>query len=335
VSRADVRRAVAEARTNIALVKYWGKRGETGLNLPAVGSLSLTLEGLSTRTEVRFDASLAADALELNGVPETGLAFTKVSKFLDRVRAEAKLEHRAVVTSANNFPTAAGLASSASAFSALALAASRAAGLSLDPRALSVLARKGSGSAARSLFGGFVRMHRGERPDGTDSYAEPLAGRSAEDMDVRMVLGITKKGPKETLSTDGMRHTAETSPYFAAWVATSEPDLADAAQAISRGDLEALGVVTERSALTMHASALAARPAVLYFSGATIEGYRAVVAMRKAGVPAWFTCDAGPHAKALTDAKHADEVARRLAEVPGVIETRVCKPGRAAEVLEG
>lgn len=327
-------RAVAEARTNIALVKYWGKRGEAGLNLPAVGSLSLTLEGLSTRTEVRFDPSLNADTLELNGAPETGLALTKVSKFLDRVRGESKIAHRAAVLSANNFPTAAGLASSASAFSALALAATRAAGLQLSPRELSILARKGSGSAARSLFGGFVRMHKGERPDGTDSFAEPVGGRSAEDMGVRMVLGITKKGPKDTLSTDGMKHTAETSPYFAAWVATSEPDLAEATAAIARGDLEALGVVTERSALTMHASALAARPAVLYFSGATIEGFRAVVAMRKAGIPAWFTCDAGPHAKALTDAAHADEVARRLAEVPGVLETRVCRPGKAAEVIE-
>jgi len=327
-------RAVAEARTNIALVKYWGKRGDSALNLPAVGSLSLTLDGLSTRTEVRFDATLPADTLELNGTAETGGALVKVSKFLDLVRAESGMKSRAHVSSANNFPTAAGLASSASAFSALALAATRAAGISVEGRDLSILARKGSGSAARSLFGGFVRLYRGERPDGTDCYAEPLAGRTAEQMDVRMVLGITKKGPKDTLSTDGMKHTAATSPYFAAWVSTSEPDLAEAESAITRGDLEALGVVTEQSALTMHASALASRPAVLYFVGATIEGYRAVVAMRKAGVPAWFTCDAGPHVKALTDAAHAEEVARKLALVPGVIETRVCKPGRAAEVLE-
>jgi diphosphomevalonate decarboxylase len=329
-----VKRAIAEARTNIALVKYWGKR-DVALNLPAVGSLSLTLEGLSTRTEVRFDPSLGADTLELNGAAETGLPLTKVSKFLDLIRKEAKLSERAAVISANNFPTAAGLASSASAFSALTVAAARAAGLSWDARTLSIWSRRGSGSAARSLFGGFVRMHRGERPDGLDSFAEPITGRTAEDMNVRMVLGITRKGPKETLSTDGMRHTAETSPYFAAWVSTSDPDLADAQAAIARGDLEALGVVTERSALTMHASALAARPAVLYFSGATIEGYRAVVAMRKAGVPAWFTCDAGPHAKALTDAAHAEEVARRLGEVPGVIETRICRPGKGAEVVEG
>jgi diphosphomevalonate decarboxylase len=327
----SVQRAVAEARTNIALVKYWGKR-DAALNLPAVGSLSLTLEGLSTRTEVRFDPALTTDSLELNGATETGGALVKVSKFLDLVRADAKLSAFAAVSSANNFPTAAGLASSASAFSALALAASAAAGLKLDGRALSILSRRGSGSAARSIFGGFVRLHLGKQADGLDCYAEPISG--AAELDVRMVLGITRKGPKETLSTDGMRHTAATSPYFAAWVASSEPDLAAAEHAITRGDLEALGVVTEQSALTMHASALASRPAVLYFTGATIEGYRAVVAMRKAGVPAWFTCDAGPHIKALTDGKHAEDVARRLAEVPGVLEVRVCKPGKAAEVLE-
>jgi diphosphomevalonate decarboxylase len=325
------KRAVAEARTNIALVKYWGKR-DAALNLPAVGSLSLTLEGLSTRTEVRFDSSLTADTLELNGASETGLALTKVSKLLDLVRADAKTRTFAAVSSANNFPTAAGLASSASAFSALALAATTAAGLELDGRALSILSRRGSGSAARSIFGGFVRLHHGKQADGLDCYAEPIGG--APEMDVRMVLAITRKGPKETLSTDGMGRTAATSPYFAAWVASSDPDLAAAEHAIKARDLEALGVVTEQSALTMHASALAARPAVLYFTGATIEGYRAVVAMRKAGVPAWFTCDAGPHVKALTDGKHAEDVARRLAEVPGVLETRVCRPGKAAEVLE-
>lgn len=325
-------RGVAVARSNIALVKYWGKR-DAVLNLPAVGSLSLTLDGLTTRTEVRFDPLLASDTLELNGAPEGGLALAKVSRLLELVRTEAGVRQRAAVISANDFPTASGLASSASAFAALALAASRAAGLDLDPRRLSILARRGSGSAARSIFGGFVRMHRGATDDGGDAYAEPVREGSAGEMDVRMVLALTRLGAKETLSTDGMRRTAETSPYFPAWVASSEADLAEATQAIARADLEALGVVTERSALTMHASALAARPAVLYFTGATVEGYHAIVAMRRAGIPAWFTCDAGPHVKALTDGAHAEEVARRLAAVPGVLATRICRPGRGAELV--
>jgi diphosphomevalonate decarboxylase len=325
-------KAIAEANTNIALVKYWGKR-DARLNLPAVGSLSLTLEGLTTRTEVRFDGSLAADGLVLNGQAATGEPLRRVSKFLDLVRERAGVRERAQVTSANDFPTAAGLASSASAFAALALAASRAAGLALDGRALSQLARRGSGSAARSVFGGFVHLHKGTRADGDDCFAEPVEG--ARELDVRLVLGVTSEGAKETLSTDGMVHTAETSPYYAQWIATSEPDLKAAREAIRARDLEALGVVTERSCLAMHASALAARPAVVYFIGATIEGLRAVARMRKDGLPAWFTCDAGPHVKALTDGAHAEEVARRLAAAPGVLRTRICAPGPAARIVEG
>jgi diphosphomevalonate decarboxylase len=322
-------RAVVEANTNIALVKYWGKRDEK-LNLPAVGSISLTLAGLSTRTEVRFDALLEADTLSLNGSVERGRPVEKVSRFLDLVRARAGIMDRASVISANNFPTAAGLASSASAFAALALAATRAAGLTLSGSELSVLARRGSGSAARSLFGGFVEMQKGERADGEDAFAAPLDTQ----LDARMVIAVASEGPKETLSTDGMRHTAETSPYFAAWQSANETDLIEARRALAEGDLARLGTVAERSCLTMHASAMAARPAVVYFRGVTVDGYRAIRELRAGGTPAWFTCDAGPHPKALTDAAHAESVAAALAQVPGVLRTIVCAPGGAAKVIE-
>jgi diphosphomevalonate decarboxylase len=321
-------KAIARANTNIALVKYWGKR-DGALNLPAVGSLSLTLEGLSTRTSVAFDltGSATSDSLILNGEPADARAVGRVAKLLDIVRARAGISTHARVESANDFPTAAGLASSASAFAALALAATRAAGLSLDDRELSVLARRGSGSAARSIFGGFAEMARGQRADGEDAFATPIAS----DWDVRLVIAATVTGPKSTLSTDGMRHTAETSPYYDAWVRMSEGDLKTARDAIARRDLEALGNVTEASCLSMHASAMAARPAVVYFHGATIEGWRIIQELRKSGVPAWFTCDAGPHVKALTIAKHADEVERALAKLG---RTWICKPGPRAEVLE-
>jgi diphosphomevalonate decarboxylase len=317
---------VARANTNIALVKYWGKR-DAALNLPAVGSLSLTLDGLSTRTTVIFDGKLERDTLQLNGAPADAAATGRVSRFLDLVRARAGLALCASVESINDFPTAAGLASSASAFAALALAATRAAGVALDDRELSILARRGSGSAARSIFGGFVEMHRGERADGEDSFAEPIV----TDWDVRLVIAATAQGPKATLSTDGMRHTAETSPYYDAWVAMSKRDLDAARAAIGRRDLLALGEVTEASCLSMHASAMAARPAVVYFKGATIEGYRIIQELRRSGVPAWFTCDAGPHVKALTDAAHAEQVEAALA---GLGRTWICRPGPRAEVLE-
>jgi diphosphomevalonate decarboxylase len=319
-------RAVARANSNIALVKYWGKR-DAALNLPAVGSLSLTLDGLSTRTTVVFDGKLERDTLLLNGADADERAIGRVSKFLDLVRARADLRQRARVESVNDFPTAAGLASSASAFAALALAATRAAGLSLDERELSILARRGSGSAARSIFGGFVEMHRGSHADGSDSFAEPIV----TDWDVRLVIAATTSGPKQTLSTDGMRHTAETSPYYEAWLRMSEADLATAREAIARRDLAALGAVTEASCLSMHASAMAARPAVVYFNGATVEGYRIIQELRSGGVPAWFTCDAGPHVKALTDAASAQKVEAALAKLG---RTWICRPGPRAEVLE-
>lgn len=323
-------RAVAEARTNIALVKYWGKR-DGRLNLPAVGSLSLTLDGLATRTETRFDPALTHDRLILNGAVAEGEPLDRVSSFLDVVRARAGRAERAEVVSANNFPTASGLASSASGFAALALAASRALGLKLEPRELSLLARRGSGSAARSIFGGLVLLPRGQRPDGEDCFAVPL---EAGDWPLRLVVATTPAGRKQVLSRDGMRATAETSPYYSAWLAQSEPDLEAARRAVAERDLERLGDVAERSCLAMHASAMAARPGIIYFSGVTIEGYHAVRALRRAGVPAWFTCDAGPHVKALTDAAHADKVAARLAEVPGMVRTLICVPGRGAEVVE-
>jgi diphosphomevalonate decarboxylase len=319
-------RAVARANTNIALVKYWGKR-DAALNLPAVGSLSLTLDGLSTRTSVVFDGKLERDTLQLNGAPADERAVGRIAKFLDIVRDRAGLRERAAVESSNDFPTAAGLASSASAFAALAVAATRAAGLTLSDRELSILARRGSGSAARSIFGGFVEMHRGERADGEDSFAEPIV----TDWDVRLVIAATTQGPKATLSTDGMRSTTETSPYYEAWVKMSERDLASAREAIARRDLQALGDVTEASCLSMHASAMAARPAVMYFIGATIEGYRIIQELRRSGVPAWFTCDAGPHVKALTDAANAHKVEEALARLG---KTWICRPGPRAEVIE-
>jgi diphosphomevalonate decarboxylase len=193
------------------------------------------------------------------------------------------------------------------------------------------LARRGSASAARSIFGGLVLLPRGQHPDGEDCFATPLP---AGDWALRMVVAITPAGRKQMLSRDGMRATAETSPYYPAWLAQSEPDLEAARRAIATHDLERLGDVAERSCLAMHASAMAARPAIVYFSGVTIEGFHAVRGLRRAGVPAWFTCDAGPHVKALTDAAHADKVAARLAEVPGVVRTLVCSPGAGAEIIE-
>lgn len=340
----------ARAHANIALVKYWGKR-DRALNLPAEGSLSLTLAALTTRTTVRFDPALAEDRLRLGGQTVTGKPLVRLSGWLDIVRAMAGMGLRADVVSENDFPTASGLASSASAYAALALAASRAAGLDLSPRALSVLARRGSGSAARSIFGGFVRMHRGRQPDGEDCYAEALRGPMDDDgrpdsdayghagdagghgWPVRMVVAVVGGGKaKAHGSRDAMEHCAETSPLYAGWLACVPGDLEAAAAAIARRDLDALGQVAEASALAMHAAALASRPAIVYWQPPTLACMEAVRGLRERGVPAYATMDAGPHVKVLTTAAHADAVSACMRAVPGVTGVMISAPGGPAAV---
>jgi diphosphomevalonate decarboxylase len=334
-----VMHAVAEANTNIALVKYWGKN-DPSLNLPAVPSLSLTLAGLTTRTEVRLDPALTADVLILNDKAVSGEPLRKVSRHLDRVARYLGRAGRpfAEVRSHNNFPTAAGLASSASAFAALTVAAYGAllGDKALDtPLARSVLsswARQGSGSAARSLFGGLAVLSVGTPGQVDSAQATQLLGPS-DWADLRLVIGVVSDEAKETSSTDGMTVTANTSPYFAPFVAAASGDLLEATQAVRSKDLAQLGRVAERSALRMHASAMAADPGVVYLRGSTIEGYHAIVKLRGEGVQAYFTCDAGPHPKALTTVVFAERVAAALAAVPGVKRTIIAEPGEGARLV--
>jgi len=329
----------ARACANIALVKYWGKR-DARLNLPAAGSLSLTLDALVTTTQVSFDPGLAEDELVLDGAPAKPAERARTSEFLDLVRAAAHLTLRARVVSRNEFPTASGLASSASGYAALAVAAvgaaraaTRAGGPAPSPRELSILARQGSGSAARSLFGGFVRMHAGHAEDGSDAYAEPIASRLTEQ--VRMVIAIVGGGaPKSHGSRDAMDHTAATSPLYRAWIELVPRDLAAAEAALAAADLEQLGAIAEGNALAMHASAIAARPAVIYWQPATLAAIACVREVRAAGHAAWATMDAGPHVKVLTTAGDAAAVAAALRSVAGVTEVSIAAAGGAAAIIE-
>jgi len=323
----------ARACANIALVKYWGKR-DARLNLPAAGSLSLTLDALVTTTQVTFDAGLAGDELVLDGAPAKPGEVARTSEFLDLVRAAAGITTRARVVSRNEFPTASGLASSASGYAALAVAAAGAAGVAMSPRELSILARRGSGSAARSLFGGFVRMHAGQAGDGSDAFAEPLASPLTEQ--VRMVIAIVGGGaPKSHGSRDAMDHTAATSPLYRAWIELVPRDLAAAEAALAAGDLAQLGAIAEGNALAMHASAIAARPAVIYWQPATLAAVAEVRALRAAGHAAWATMDAGPHVKVLTTTGDAAAVAAALRGVAGVTDVSIAAAGGPAAIIDG
>ena len=326
---ADPQYVVVQAQPNIALVKYWGKRDEV-LNLPAVGSLSITLNRLWTRTGVRFVPGQSGDRVRLNGRSDD-VAARRVSAFLDLLRQRAGIDWGAEVDSHNNFPTAAGLASSASGFAALALAAACSLGLGLEPKELSALARRGSGSAARSVFGGFVEWAHGQRADGEDSIARPLRG--CDHWPLRVVVAVTSTVSKAIGSTQGMRRTAATSPYHRAWIDTQETDLDAARIAIMARDFEALAAVSEHSCLKMHALAMAATPGLLYWNGATLEAIHAIRSLRDNGVPVFFTVDAGPQVKAVCLPEAAEAVAIALGAITGVLDVIECGLGEGAHVL--
>jgi diphosphomevalonate decarboxylase len=326
-------RACAVAHPNIALAKYWGKR-QSGANLPAVPSISVTLAGMSTRTEVHADMALAADELELGGRSMSGRPLERVSSLLDLLwQSQRGARPRARVVSANDFPTAAGLASSASAFAALAVAGNEALATGLDVSQLSSIARRVSASAGRSLYGGFVELPAGV--EGDDHLpARPLA--PADHWDLRLVVAVTSEGEKAVGSTEGMLHTARTSVLYSAWLSAAPAIHDRIREALLDRDLSRLGPAVEQSALAMHATALGADPGIIYWNGATIETMHAVRRLRAHGIEAYFTMDAGPHVKVLVEGSRAVELERELARVPGVLHTIVAAPGAGARLeVEG
>ena len=330
--------AVAKANVNIALIKYWGKRDER-LILPYTSSLSLTLSDLYATTSVHFDESLSADFVTLDGsaLPTDDSTRLRVVAMLDLVREKAGISTKAKVVSHNHVPIAAGLASSASGSAALAAAASYAAGLNLTPRELSRLARRGSGSACRSIFGGFVLWNKGE--DDETSYAEPIADPLAEplsepaepadshlpaslsapkNLNPAMIVVTLDRSKKPISSRTAMRRTVETSPAYMPWVEQSKKDLACALDAIRVGSIEQLGEVMEQNSLGMHETMRKADPPVNYLTDKTYAVLDAVRSMRECGWPVWATMDAGPNVKVLTDAgcaaRAAEELRGRVAE---------------------
>jgi diphosphomevalonate decarboxylase len=323
-------RATAVAHPNIALIKYWGK-ADVERNIPAVGSLSITLDGLKTTTSVHFDPGLAQDEFGLNGAANPVMA-ERVSRCLDLVRRRAGSDTRAHVESDNDFPTAAGLASSASGFAALVVAADAALGAGIDRAELADLARQASGSAARSIFGGFVELRLtpdGPRPTEIRQILEPTA------WPVRVAVAVTETGPKTVGSTDGMLRTEQTSPFYSSWVESSEGDLATARDAIDRRDFAALAEISESSCLAMHAVMMSARPGLVYWNGTTVACLRRIRKLRADGVPVFFTIDAGPQVKAVCEPEVFDRVQTELSAIGGVQQVLASGLGEGALVVEG
>jgi diphosphomevalonate decarboxylase len=320
--------ATYEAPPNIALVKYWGLR-DRARAIPYNSSLSVTLDRFRSRTTVRFDPELREDAVELNGAVAIGGPRESVVRFLDRVRDLAHVSHRADVRSENNFPTASGLASSASGFAALAGATTAALGLKMSGRELSQLARFGSGSASRSVFGGFVEWHAGDAPDGSDCYARPLYGPDHWPALVDVVLIVTGAPVKAIRSEDAMQSTVVTSPNYARRLAELPARVRKIRAAIRDRDPRRLFPLIMEECDSFREVCETTRPSLDYLtttSRALLGEVRSI--NREAGRPvAGYTHDAGAHLHVFTLARDAASVRRRLARVPGVERTLLLRPG--------
>jgi diphosphomevalonate decarboxylase len=313
------REAVAIAHPNVALSKYWGKRPGEG-NVPAVPSLSVTLAGLTTRTRLAWDSSLGDHRFVLDGATRTRKEAPRVFAFLDALGRAQAVSASADVESRNDFPTASGLASSASGFAALALAGVRANGSDWDAARVADLARRGSASAARSIFGGFVEL---EGP-----LATPVA--SLEHMPLAVLVCVTTEAAKVVGSSEGMRLTMDRSPYAHAWLEEAPRLHAELRASLLARDFARVGELAEASALAMHACAIAA--GVVYWNGATIDALATVRALRASGTPVYATIDAGPHVKVLARPVDAAAVSDAMRRVPGVLRVIEARPGEGARL---
>jgi diphosphomevalonate decarboxylase len=320
--------ATAQAHPNIAFIKYWGNRDST-LRLPANGSISMNLDGLFTRTTVSFQPSLALDEFVLNGREMTGHALERVTAMLDLVRQKAGLKNRAEVVSENNFPTGAGIASSASAFAALALSASKAAGLDLSEPELSRLARRGSGSACRSIPGGFVEWQPGTGDE--DSYSISIA--PPNHWTLADCIAVVSVEHKPTGSTEG-HALADTGPLQEARVADAPRRLDICRKAVLERDFNLLAEIIEHDSDLMHSVMMTSRPALFYWEPATLTVMDAVRGWRKDGLQAAYTIDAGPNVHVICLEEELQKVLERLGNLPGIGRVLTARVGGAARILK-
>lgn len=319
--------AVARAHPNIAFIKYWGNRHDE-LRLPVNSSISMNLDGLYTETSVKWDESLTSDALTLNNKEEGGKALERVSLHLDRLRSRLKIQTKAVIESSNNFPTGAGIASSASAFAALTVAAVAAAKADLSERELTTLARLGSGSASRSVPSGFVEWYAADSHE--ESYAESIA--APDYWDLVDVIAVVSDEHKATTSQAG-HPTAKTSDLQSARVAGAQARLDKVRQAILEHDFSTFAEIVEEDSNLMHAVMMTSRPPLFYWKPTTLSIMEAVRIWRQEGLAVAYTLDAGPNVHCISLRKDAEAVRDALKTFSAVLDIRLAPVGGAAQII--
>lgn len=314
--------AQAIAHPNLALIKYWGKT-DSHYNLPATPSLSLTLNQLVTTTSVELKSDLTYDQIFLNGKL---VKDPKIEKFMNQVRFQANQTAYAVIKTKNNFPTAAGYASSASGFAALSVACNQEFQLGLSPQELACLARNGSGSATRSVAGGLVAWQPGNRKNSFGYQILP-----ASEVPLAVLSFKNNRKPKNISSSKAMEAVRLTSPYYEAWVKTATDDFQQALSLIKNKKWQALLALAENNALKMHATMLSAQPAIIYWEPQTLKLIKQIQQIRHdQKLPVYATIDAGANVKLLTLKTQLPLVKEAFHDQSYVL----CLPGKGAEIID-
>lgn len=320
-------KATAIAPSNVAFIKYWGKKDVT-LRLPENGSLSMNLSGLTSTTTVEFHADYWEDFIEINGVREENKG-SRVVLHLDRVRESAGIKEKAKVVSVNNFPSDTGLSSSASGFAALTVAAAAAAGSTFTEKDLSILARQGSGSACRSIPDGFVEWLDGVTSE--TSYGVSL--HPSNWWDIADVVAVVNEGKKSVSTTKGMEFVT-TSPFFPVRLARIKEKLMKVKELLAQKRFVPFGELIEAEALEMHAVMLTSTPSLMYWTPGTLRVMKSVKKWRDEGMPVYFTMNTGQDIHILCESKTVDELKSKLADADGVRDIIVNKPARGAHLIQ-
>jgi diphosphomevalonate decarboxylase len=321
-------KATALANSNTAFIKYWGKLDER-LILPMNSNISMTVDSQNTTTTVEFSSNLREDEITLNKEIAEGKPRDKVVRHLDLIRKTAGITDNARVMSENNFPTAAGLASSASGFAALTVAGCAAAGLELDKKELSIISRQGSGSSSRSIYGGYVEWLRGERSE--DSYSVQIADENH--FDIRDIAVVIATGERPMSTREAMPLSISTSPIYQTRLKVVKGMLDKARKAIQERDFSLLGRTAESDAVLMHAVMMTTQPPLFYWEPKTLEVIKCVLKWRSEGLECYFTVDTGANMHIFSLPDDVEEIKSRLKEIGGIQDYFVSKPGKGTELI--
>ncbi len=321
--------ATAVACANAGLIQQWGVT-DAALNLPANGSISLTLAGLEVTTTVHWRVELTRDRITLDGQAPNDALARRITIHLDHVRRLSGQSSRAEVTIQSTFSPRMGLNIAAPLFASLSMAATAAAGVELSMRALTALARLGAGSACQSIPGGFVEWHTGATHEA--SCAESIAGAEHWPL-VDLIAVVSGAGRHMNDITEGHR-LAATSPLQATRLLGAAARLAACREAILMRDFERLAAAAELDTGLVHAIAITSSPAVFYWAPVTLTILERVRAWRAAGLAVCYSVDPGPNVHCLCEPGDAANVEVQLGALRGILDVRRATSGGPARLVE-